>query len=77
MTYELSYIAQLLSDNGELIITLESDAYPEVELHIHDTSFNYDTNEVCLSLSDGNFCFTADRIESVAWHQQSTADLGL
>jgi hypothetical protein len=75
--YTSNYIEDLLAEKGELIVTLESDAYPEVELHNHDTSVNHATDEVTLDLSDGTFCFNVGAIESVAWHQQSTDDLGL
>ena len=73
--YDDNDIGTLLDNKGELIVTLESDAYDEVELHKHDTAIN--NGEVYVNLSDGSFSFHVDSIESVAWHQQSMDDIGL
>jgi hypothetical protein len=76
--YTTEDIEAALHRDGELIVVLGSDAYAEKpELHIHDTSFNHDSGEVRVELSDGTVWFPASDVESLTRHKQSTADLGL
>ena len=66
-----------LHEKGELIVQLDSDGYPNaVELHLHDTTFHHDDGRVEVALSDGAFEFTAEAVEGIAWHKQSTGGLG-
>lgn len=76
--YTTDDLSAALENNGELLLTLGSDAYAEpVELHGHDTTFDHDRGEVVLDLTDGQLQFHASDVESVARHKQSLADLGL
>jgi hypothetical protein len=78
MPYEPQQIEDMLNTFGELIVVLDSDAYDEnPELHLHDTSVLKSKGIIRLSLSDGTIRFPVDAIESVTYHEQSTADLGL
>lgn len=71
MPYEASDIIESLNDYGELLVTLESGR--ELELHLHDTMFGDD--EVSVQMSDGMFAFTADSVESMAYHTQSLEEI--
>lgn len=77
MSYEISTLKNALRERGELLLTLESDAYNTVELHLHDTTFYEDPDEVVVALADGEFSFKPDRVESMAVHKQTTDDLGI
>lgn len=78
MTYTIDEIEKALNEKGELLLVLDSDHYPEpVEIHIHDTTFFTDPDEILVDLSDGDFSFRPDSVESMATHLNSTSDLGL
>ena len=78
MTYETEQVQNALEEYGELLVVLDSDAYAEpLELHLHDTDFNHDYNEIELTLSDGSIGFKSSSIESMTYHTHSTADYGL
>lgn len=78
MSYTIDQLHDALDQNGELILTLDSDSYPDgVELHKHDTTFMKDPDEVVLELADGQFSFKPDSVESIATHLQTTADLDI
>jgi hypothetical protein len=76
--YTTEEIAEALQRNGELLLTLDSDAYSgPVEVHLHDANFDHDNGEVALSLADGRLGFRASSVESIATHKQTAEDLGL
>lgn len=79
MSYTTKEIQDLLEANfGELILIMDSDAYDEhPELHVHDTTFHHNDNQIELDLTDGKIRLDADNIESWAYHQQSLDDLGI
>lgn len=77
MTYTTEDIEDALEARGELLLTLDSDSYNTVELHLHDTSFDHDNGEVVLELADGTVGFMAESVESIAVHQQTTEELGI
>ena len=77
-SYTTEDLQATLSEHGEIIVQLDSDGYPEgPELHLHDTTFHHTEGVIELELSDGVFEFTAEAVESIARHYQSTADLGM
>jgi len=75
--YTIDDLEDALEQRGELLLSMESDGYPEnPELHLHDTTFRRDPPEVIVELSDGEWSFKPSRVESIAVHKQSTAELG-
>jgi len=75
--YTIDDLESALEQRGELLLALDSDGYPSTpELHLHDTTFRRDPPEVIVELSDGEWSFKPDRIESIAVHKQSTEELG-
>jgi len=76
--YTTEDLEDALNKYGELILQMDSDGYPNPpELHLHDTTFEHSSGDIMLSLSDGVFEFSASAVEGIAWHKQSTDDLGL
>jgi hypothetical protein len=78
--YTSNDIENALEDRGELLIQFESDAQPDAELHLHDTTFFHnasDSGEIVVDLTDGEYSFRAGSIEALAIHQQSLEDFGL
>jgi len=76
--YTVDDVRTALEQSGELLVVLESDGYAgPIELHLHDTSFDEDRDEVLLSLSDGQMQFKVSSIESLTRHMQSTEEIGL
>lgn len=76
--YTIEDLREALDENGELIISMDSDGYPEnPELHLHDTTLLTDPPEVVVELADGTWSFKPSHVESIATHKQTTDDLGM
>lgn len=78
MSYSIEDLENALEQSGELLVTFDSDAYDgPVELHLHDTEFISEPEEVIVHLADGKFSFLPESVESLAQHEQSLSDIGL
>lgn len=78
MSYSTEYIEELLEEKGELIAVMESDGYGNnPELHLHDTTFDHAEGRIVLGLADGEVVLEADSIETLAYHEQTTEELGI
>jgi hypothetical protein len=78
MSYTTEDLQEKLAEFGEIILVMDSDAYAErPELHLHDTEFDHDKQQIWLSLANGGATFDAENVETWVYHEQTLDELGI